>query len=82
MAETAPGSEGSGQPDELARAAAAGPPLVWDDEDGNDNLEAGQAHDSPAALDEEHVAEGGDQHDAMFSIYREPIEQVREDLRD
>ena len=74
--------EQTGQPDELARAAAAGAPLVWNDEDGNDNLEAAKAHDSPAALDEERAAEGGDRPDAMFSIYREPAEQVREERRD
>jgi hypothetical protein len=74
--------EENGQPDELARAAAAGPPLDWDDEDGNDNLEAGEAHDSPAAIDEERAAAGGDRPDAMFSIYREPAEQLREERRD
>ena len=82
MAETAPDNEAASQADQLASAAAAGPPLVWDDGNGNDNLEAGEAHDSPAALDEERVAEGGDRPDAMFSIYREPAEQIREERRD
>ena len=82
MAETASGNESNSQPDELARAAAAGPPLVWNDEDGNDNAEAGEAHDSPAAIDEERVAEGGDRPEGIFSIYREPAEQLRQERRD
>ena len=71
--------------DSLARAAAAGPPLDWDNEDtgpGAANQEAGEAHDSPAALDEERIAEGAGAPDALYSIYREPAEQLRQENRD
>jgi hypothetical protein len=81
MVDTA-GDEANGQQDELARAAAAGPPLVWDDQDGDDNAEPGAAHDSPAAVDEARAAEGDDTPDPLFSIYREPAEQLRREGRD
>lgn len=41
----------SGGQDELARAAAAGP-MNWS-ETGDENSEAAEAHDSPAAVDED-----------------------------
>jgi hypothetical protein len=72
-------------PDSLARAAAAGPPLAWDDGDtspGAANQEAGGQHDSPAALDEELVTEGSAAPDPLFSIYREPEEELRQERRD
>ncbi len=71
--------------DSLTKAAAAGPPLVWDDRDTGPaaaNQGAGEAHDSPAAVDEELVTEGGVQQDPMYGIYREPPEQLRQERRD
>jgi len=68
---TDPAAGGSGDP--LARAAAQGPIFTDDDETDSSNLEAPEAHDSPAAVDEERAAEETtDDSDRLRSIYGPP----------
>ncbi len=71
--------------DRLARAAAQGR-LDWDDDErpGDvSNLEAGAAHDSPAAVDEERAErQDGDQKDSMSSIYGPPPGDRSADIRE
>ncbi len=79
--ENAPESDQPGAPvpgDSLSRAVAAGP-MHWDDDANGEsgdsaNLEAGEAHDSPAAIDEERAGQEsvGDP-DPLRSIYRAPF---------
>ena len=64
----------AGRPDALERAAADGP--IWSDSDDSgpdeENLEAAEAHDSPAAVDEERADAGEDEPDELYSIYGPP----------